>query len=74
MMVTPCTSTTSSGLDKGVLPPAPAARSTITEPDFIVLIISSSTRIGALRPGISAVVMMMSCFLMVSAIRAACLA
>ncbi len=40
----------------------------------MVLIMSSVTRIGALRPGISAVVMTISCFLMVSAVSAACLA
>jgi len=40
----------------------------------MVLIISSETSTGAFLPGISAVVMMMSCFLIVSAISAACLA
>ena len=46
----------------------------MTEPGFIVLTISSVTSTGALRPGISAVVMTMSCFLIVSAISAACFA
>ena len=42
------------------LPPFSAARSTITDPFFIALTISSVIRIGAGRLGISAVVMMMS--------------
>ena len=46
--------------------------STITEPGFMVLTISSLTSTGAVRPGISAVVMTMSCGLMCSATRAAC--
>jgi hypothetical protein len=74
MIVTPPVSITRSGLVSGVLPPCSAARSTITEPGFIVAIISAVTSTGALRPGISAVVMTMSCFLMCSATSAACLA
>ena len=38
----------------------------------MVLTMSSVTSTGAGRPGISAVVMTMSCFLIVSATRAAC--
>ena len=41
---------------------------------FIDFTISAETRRGAGRPGISAVVMMMSCFLICSAVSAACLA
>ena len=47
---------------------------TMTEPGRIAATISFETRRGAGRPGISAVVMTMSCFLMCSATRAACLA
>ena len=43
-----------------VVGPLPAAMSTITEPGFIALTISSVISIGAARPGISAVVMTMS--------------
>jgi len=46
----------------------------ITEPGFIDLTMSSLISFGAGRPGISAVVMAMSCFLIVSAIKAACFA
>ena len=42
------------------LPPFSAARSTITEPFFMLFTISSVMRIGAGRLGMSAVVMMMS--------------
>src|SRR3569833_3443627 len=74
MIVTPCTVTVLSAQVSGQLPPCSAARSTITEHGFIVLTISSLTSTGAGRPGISAVVMTKSCFLIVSAISAACLA
>ena len=46
----------------------------MTEPGFMLLTMSSLTSTGALRPGISAVVMTMSCFLMCSATSAACFA
>ena len=44
----------------GQLPPAGAAMSTITEPGFMLLTISSVISVGAARPGISAVEMTMS--------------
>ena len=44
----------------------------MTEPGFIDFTISSEMSFGAGRPGMSAVVMTMSCFFMVSAISAAC--
>ena len=50
----PCAST---------LPPRSTARSTSTEPGFMDLTISALTSFGAGRPGISAVVITMSCFL-----------
>jgi len=56
------------------LPPASAARSTITDPGRMVATCASEISRGAGRPGISAVVTMMSCLRIVSAIRAACLA
>ena len=56
------------------LPPRSTARSTITEPGRIEATISLEISRGAGRPGISAVVMTMSCFLMCSATSAACLA
>ena len=46
----------------------------MTEPGRIEATISLEMRRGAGRPGISAVVMTMSCFLMCSATSAACLA
>ena len=73
MIVTLCTVTVWSARVSGQLPPCSAGRSTITEPGFIVLTISSVTSTGAGRPGISAVVMTMSCFLIVCAINSACL-
>ncbi len=42
------------------LPPCSAARSTVTEPGFIEAIMSARMSFGAGRPGMSAVVMMMS--------------
>ena len=42
------------------MPPADAARSTVTEPAFILPTISSVTMTGAFLPGMSAVVMTMS--------------
>jgi hypothetical protein len=53
------------------LPPLAAAMSTITLPGFIVATISAVMMRGAGRPGISAVVMMMSTSLVCSAYRAA---
>ena len=46
----------------------------ITEPGRIEATISLLISRGAGRPGINAVVMTMSCFLMCSAVSAACLA
>ena len=46
--------------DSVQLPPCATAMSTITEPGFIASTVSSWISTGALRPGISAVVMMMS--------------
>src|SRR5690349_20952678 len=70
----PSVSTTSPGLAPSTLPPRSTARSTSTEPGFIDFTMSAETSFGAGRPGISAVVMTMSCFLMCSAASAACLA
>ena len=56
------------------LPPCSTARSISTEPGFIEATCSALTSFGAGRPGISAVVTTMSCFLMWSATSAACLA
>mmetsp|Transcript_9984 Transcript_9984/g.28358 ORF Transcript_9984/g.28358 Transcript_9984/m.28358 type:complete len:208 (-) Transcript_9984:261-884(-) len=54
------------------LPPLAAAKSTQTEPGFMTLSISSLTKTGALRPGMRAVVMMMSTSLACSSIKFAC--
>ena len=54
------------------LPPASAARSTITLPAFRLSTIGWVTMIGALRPMTSAVVTMMSFLAMVVAISSAC--
>ena len=56
-MLTPFTTTVSPGLQSSQLPPCSAARSTTTEPGFIPCTMSAVMRIGARRPGISAVVM-----------------
>jgi len=53
------------------LPPFAAAMSTITLPDFIDATISAVMMRGAGRPGISAVVMMMSTSFVCSAYSAA---
>ena len=60
MIVTPSRTTTWPGTVSSLLPPCSAARSTITLPGAIDLIIASVMSFGAGRPGISAVVMMMS--------------
>ncbi|MCY1241757.1 hypothetical protein D9M72_546780 [compost metagenome] len=60
MMMTPLWLTTSSATVSGQLPPCAAARSTTTEPGFICATVASCSSTGALRPGISAVVMTMS--------------
>src|SRR5215207_77590 len=70
---TPYFSTTLPNSDNGQLPPCSTAMSTITEPGFMVLTMSSLTSTGALRPGISAVVITMSWLAMCSATSAACL-
>ncbi len=56
MMVTPRTVLTSPGRVSAQLPPASAARSTITEPGRIWNTASAVTRMGARLPGTSAVV------------------
>ena len=61
MIVTPLSVTTaSSATVPSTLPPLAAAMSTITLPGFIEATISAVIIRGAGRPGISAVVMMMS--------------
>src|SRR5688572_1433642 len=57
---TPCFTTTRSRSVNGQLPPCSTARSTITDPGLMCFSVSSRTRTGAGRPGMSAVVMMMS--------------
>jgi hypothetical protein len=58
--VTPSRTTTSPGTVSSQLPPCSEARSTITLPGRIERTISAVMSFGAGRPGISAVVMMMS--------------
>ena len=60
MIVTPLATTVLPASVSSTLPPVSAARSTMTEPGLIVGIISLVMSTGALRPGIAAVVMMMS--------------
>ncbi len=61
MIVTPFSVTTRSPATvPTTLPPLAAAMSTITEPGFMPATISAVIRVGAGRPGISAVVMTMS--------------
>ena len=74
MMVTPPTFATSPGTAPSTLPPRSTARSTMTEPSAIDATISRLTSFGAGRPGISAVVMTMSCLAMWSFTSAACFA
>ena len=71
-MVTPCRTTTSSGSVSSQLPPASAARSTITEPGRMPATVSSVTRRGAGRPGTSAVVMTTSKSFVFSASSSCC--
>ncbi|MNZ94112.1 hypothetical protein D3C78_1132130 [compost metagenome] len=59
-MITPFSCTTWSATVSGQLPPWAAARSMTTEPGFICATVSALSRVGALRPGISAVVMTIS--------------
>ncbi len=59
--------TTSSGSEPSTLPPLDAARSTMTEPGFMDATISAVISRGAGRPGMRAVVMMMSTSLACSA-------
>ena len=66
--------TTSPALAPSTLPPRSTARSTITEPARIGSIIAEVIRIGAVRPGISAVVMTMSWRRRCSLTSSACLA
>jgi hypothetical protein len=60
MIVTPCLTTTSLGTVNSQLPPCSAAMSTMTLPGFMDLTMSALINRGAGRPGINAVVMMMS--------------
>ena len=60
MMVTPPWVTFSPGTVASQLPPASAARSTTTEPGRISASMSRVMSLGAGRPGMSAVVTMMS--------------
>ena len=60
MIVTPWRTTTSPGTVSSQLPPCSAARSTMTLPRFIVSTMPAVISRGAGRPGISAVVTMMS--------------
>ena len=62
--VTPSCSTTSPAFVTSQLPPVSAARSTITELGRMPFIWSFVTRMGALRPGMAAVVMTTSAPLM----------
>ena len=64
MIVTPWRTTFSPATLPSTLPPASAARSTITLPLRIVANCASLISRGAGRPGISAVVMTMSCLAM----------
>ena len=64
--------TTWPSLDSSQLPPASTARSTITEPGLISATMAAVICTGAVRPGMSAVVMTMSCVLMCSLTAAAC--
>ncbi|MCY1243651.1 hypothetical protein D9M72_566750 [compost metagenome] len=74
MTLTPSTSATLPGSAPSTLPPRSTARSTAIEPGFMPFSMSRVTSRGAGRPGMSAVVMTMSCLAMCSATRAACLA
>src|SRR5262245_7516757 len=69
---TPCFTTTLSRSDSKQLPPCSTARSTITDPGFMPRTVSSRMSTGAGRPGISAVVMMMSAAFARSSISAVC--
>ncbi len=60
MIVTPFSTTVWPGLQSSQLPPCSAARSTMTEPGRIPRTISAVMRMGARRPGMSAVVMQAS--------------
>ena len=61
MIVTPLSVTTiSSATEPSTFPPWAAAMSTMTDPRFILATSAAVIRRGAARPGIRAVVMMMS--------------
>jgi hypothetical protein len=61
MTLTPLSVTNSSpGLVTSQLPPVAAAKSTMTEPGFMLATISAVISFGAGLPGIAAVVMMIS--------------
>jgi len=59
--LTPFSTTVSPGSVSSQLPPVSAARSTITEPGAIERTAAAVISSGAGRPGIAAVVTMMSC-------------
>ncbi len=73
MIVTPLCSTIFPASDRAQFPPRSTARSTMTEPGFMLSTISLVIRTGAGLPGMRAVVTTMSCDFRCSAIRAACL-
>ncbi len=60
MIVTPFLTTTLPGSVSSQLPPCSEAKSTMTLPGFIERTMSAVISLGAGRPGMSAVVMMMS--------------
>ena len=69
-MLTPLCNIVSSFLVSAVLPPVAAAKSMITEPFFIALIMEAVINTGAGLPGICAVVITISAFATLSAILA----
>ena len=69
-MDTPFTITVSSFFVYAVLPPVDAAKSIIIEPLYMLSIISDVMRMGAVLPGIAAVVIMISLLATLSAILA----
>lgn len=72
MMVTPLGVVVfSPGMTPSTLPPLAAAMSTMTDPGFMLLTMSAVMSRGAGRPGMRAVVMMMSTSLACSAYMAA---
>ena len=72
MIFTPCRSVGSSATVPSTFPPAIAAKSKITLPGFMLAICASVTSRGAGLPGISAVVMTISCLAMCVDTKSAC--